>query len=148
MGHRFSFSSHLSMHLEWYSCGHFGNFLNFWYFSKLSKQIEHASSAVSLLRIHTISLIDLISDWVRPLLTLPFLSSSSISCSYVMLSVSGLLGSASPRLASIAYCRSRSSSASTPFCPIKLFIIVIMTIYFSLSIISRLCICIASIISF
>ena len=81
IGHRFSPSSHLSTHLEWYSCGQLGSFLVFWPRSKFSKHIEQASSVVSPRLNQTFSRIPLIYSSVNPLLTLPFLSSSSISCS-------------------------------------------------------------------
>ena len=57
IGHRFSPSSHLSMHLEWYSCGQLGSFLNLWFRSKFSKHIEQASSTVSPRLSHCLSLI-------------------------------------------------------------------------------------------
>ena len=76
-GHLFSFWSHWSMHFVWYSWWHLFKFLIFWPFSKFSKQIEQVSSVLSVLRFQTFSGISLISDGFNPLLTFPFLYSSS-----------------------------------------------------------------------
>ena len=109
---------------EWYSWAHSPSFLNFWYLANSSKHIEQEVSPVSLFFIHMRSGILAIYEGVKPLLILPLFSSSSIIYSYVMLSISGRVGSThSALLSSMALWSRRSSSAAALFPPSILFII-------------------------